>query len=89
MFQLKLNLDPKCPWVLHLEAHNGAVEEDLHLVDEVAPVPAAVHVPSGLLVPLVYSAETDIGSPACSRVWWSACKSLSLGKGLQDNEKTK
>ena len=68
MFQLKLNLDPKCPCVLHLAAHNGAEEEGLHLVDEVAPVPAAVHAPSGLLVPPVYSAETDTGSPTCSRV---------------------
>ena len=64
---LKLKLNLKCPCVLHFVAHDDVEGEGLRLVDEVAPVPAAVRAPSGSLAPLVYSAETDTGSPVCTR----------------------
>ena len=64
---LKLKLNLKCPCVLHFVAHDDVEGEGRRLVDEVGPVPAAVHAPSGLLAPPVYSAEIDIGSPACTR----------------------
>lgn len=50
-----------------VEAHGG-VGEVLHLVLGEAPVPFAVHEPSGLPVPPECSVETDTGFPAYTHV---------------------
>ena len=84
--ELELPVDCLCvPWQddLPAVAAQDGVEEGLHLVLGEDPVPFAVHVPSGLQVPLECSAGTDTDFPACIHALWNVCKSSSRDKVLQ------